>query len=159
MSKLNLFAGIGRFAFDPELKQSKEGKPYLNGRVAIAHPYKEKETCWIDILAFGRTAEFIGQYFKKGSSIVLEGLLYEDTYMPNTLRNKEGVVVENKDGIQFQKIALEVSRAGFGDPKREGGENDRPATRVAPNAKPAMVYDAKPTQAPQQQEPDGDLPF
>ncbi len=67
---------IGRLAADPELKQTGSGIAVTSFTIAVDRPYskdKEKETDWIDIVAWRNTAEFVCKYFQKGSPIVIEG--------------------------------------------------------------------------------------
>ncbi|MBQ7873739.1 MAG: single-stranded DNA-binding protein [Oscillospiraceae bacterium] len=66
---------IGRLAADPELRQTGSGVPVTSFTVAVDRPYSkgERQTDWIDIVAWRSTAEFICKYFGKGSPIVIKG--------------------------------------------------------------------------------------
>jgi single-strand DNA-binding protein len=75
MNNVNL---VGRFVRDLELKYSKEGKAMLKSSVAVS---RTKEiTDFINIVAFGKTAELIAEYHKKGDLIALNGSIWTDSY-------------------------------------------------------------------------------
>ena len=75
MNNVNL---IGRFTQELTLKYSKEGKAMLKSSVAVS---RTKEiTDFINIVAFGKTAELIAEYHKKGDLIALNGSLWTGSY-------------------------------------------------------------------------------
>ena len=75
MNNVNL---IGRFTQELTLKYSKEGKAMLKSSVAVS---RTKEiTDFINIVAFGKTAELIAEYHKKGDLIGLSGAIWTGSY-------------------------------------------------------------------------------
>ena len=75
MNSVNI---VGRFVRDLELKYSKEGKAMLKSSVAVS---RTKEiTDFINIVAFGKTAELIAEYHKKGDLIALNGSIWTGSY-------------------------------------------------------------------------------
>lgn len=70
----------GRITKDLELKTSGSGTYYCQFTVAVDVGGKEKKTSFIECTAFGKTAEFLTQYFGKGSNVLVEGRLQTDTY-------------------------------------------------------------------------------
>ena len=75
MNSVNI---VGRFVRDLELKYSKEGKAMLKSSVAVS---RTKEiTDFINIVAFGKTAELIAEYHKKGDLIALNGSTWTGSY-------------------------------------------------------------------------------
>ena len=75
MNNVNI---VGRFVRDLELKYSKEGKAMLKSSVAVS---RTKEiTDFINIVAFGKTAELIAEYHKKGDLIALNGSIWTGSY-------------------------------------------------------------------------------
>ena len=77
---------MGRIAQD--IKTLKEGGDSLTIAfpIAVNHRYKDKkETLFIDVIAFGKNAETIQKFFKKGSPIFVQGRLAEKQYV-----DKEG---------------------------------------------------------------------
>jgi single-strand DNA-binding protein len=81
MSKdLNKWIGIGRLGKDPEIRYTQSGTACASLSIACGDKWKDKNTGqiqekteWINISAFGRLAEIIGEYVKKGSKIYIEG--------------------------------------------------------------------------------------
>jgi single-strand DNA-binding protein len=67
---------IGRLAADPELRQTGSGIAVTSFTIAVDRPYtkgSDRQTDWIDIVAWRNTAEFVCKYFQKGSPIIIEG--------------------------------------------------------------------------------------
>ena len=82
---MNNFNCIGRIVKDLEVKTSQGGTAVLNNTVAINRPFKNKQTGereadFINFVAFGKTAEIIAQYHKKGSLIGLTGRMQSRSY-------------------------------------------------------------------------------
>ena len=81
MSSLNKAMVIGHLGRDPELHYLPDGTAVVNISVATTATYKDKEgkkqesTEWHRIAFFGKLAEVIGEYTKKGSQIYVEGSL------------------------------------------------------------------------------------
>lgn len=80
MSKdLNQCNFIGRLGRDPEIKYLPDGKAVANFSIACGDDYKAKDgqkveqTNWVNIVAFGRLAEIIGEYCSKGSRVFVSG--------------------------------------------------------------------------------------
>lgn len=71
---------IGRLTRDPELKYGQSGNAYARFSLAVTRPMKRDETDFINCVAFGKTAETIGQYLRKGSQIGVEGRLQQNKY-------------------------------------------------------------------------------
>lgn len=74
----------GRLARDPELRTTQSGTVCANFTLATDRGSKDqKVTSWIDCVAWRHTASFLGQYFKKGDSLIIEGNLQTRTYKNN----------------------------------------------------------------------------
>lgn len=80
MSKdLNQCNFIGRLGKDPELRFSKDSKAVSKFSIACGDDYKGsqnqkvEQTNWISVVAFGKLAEIVGEYLKKGSRIYISG--------------------------------------------------------------------------------------
>lgn len=84
---MNQFNGLGRITKDLELKATQSGKTVLNSSIAINRPFKnaegEREADFINFVAFGKTAEIISQYHKKGDMIGLTGRMQSRSYENN----------------------------------------------------------------------------
>lgn len=75
---LNKIFLMGRLTRDPELRKTSAGVSVCSFSIAVDRDYKkggEKETDFIDIVAWRSTADFVSKYFTKGRMAVVEGRL------------------------------------------------------------------------------------
>lgn len=82
---MNTITIIGRLTKDPDVKTGRSsGKSFVKFTVAVDRKFKDaqgnKQTDFLICKAFGKTADFIGTYFMKGSKIGLTGSMQIDTY-------------------------------------------------------------------------------
>lgn len=82
---MNTITIIGRLTKDPDVKTGRSsGKSFVKFTVAVDRKFKDaqgnKQTDFLICKAFGKTADFIGTYFVKGSKIGLTGSMQIDTY-------------------------------------------------------------------------------
>ena len=87
----------GHLTRDPELRQAQNDTTLCKFGVAINRKRGEREeTCFVDLVAFGRTAEVIAEHFRKGDPILVEGRLSYSTWVAHddTKRSKHEVIVE-----------------------------------------------------------------
>ncbi|MGL4981182.1 MAG: single-stranded DNA-binding protein [Fusobacteriaceae bacterium] len=80
---MNLVVLTGRLTRDPELKFGQSGKAYSRFSIAVDNPMKKGEADFINCVAFGKTAELIGEYMRKGSKIGVNGRLQMNRYEVN----------------------------------------------------------------------------
>lgn len=72
---------VGNLGADPETRYTNEGKPVTQFKVATSEKYKgEEKTEWHNVVCFGKTAEFVGQYLKKGNKVFVEGKIQTDKF-------------------------------------------------------------------------------
>jgi single-strand DNA-binding protein len=125
MASLNKVMLIGNLTRDPELRYTPKGSAVLDLTVACNRSYvtesneKVQETTFVDTVAWGRQAEVIAQYVKKGNPIYIEGRLQVDSWEDKTngqKRYKTRVVVEN-----FQFLSGKRDDEGGGAPQGQGG--------------------------------------
>ncbi|MBN2507911.1 MAG: single-stranded DNA-binding protein [Verrucomicrobia bacterium] len=137
MANFNRVILAGNLTRDPDLRYSSKGVAVAKLGLAINRTWKtetgetREETTFVDVDAFGRQAEVIGQYLKKGRPILMEGRLKYDTWddkQSNQKRSRLTVVLES-----FQ----------FMDSQRSG-DASAPA---APRPRPAAPTSAAPTSA------------
>ena len=105
------------------------------------------ETTFVDVDAFGKTAETIGQYLKKGRPILIEGRLRYETWDDKTSgqkRSKLGVVM---DSFQF-----------IDSGNRDASESGAPAAPRPPRATPSAAPAGEPVEGDGPPESD-DVPF
>lgn len=110
---LNRIIVMGRITRDPELRRTNSGTAVASFTVAVDRDFKsqsgEKETDFIDVVAWRNTAEFISKYFSKGRMAVVEGRLQ--------LRDWT-----DKDGNKRRTAEIVADSVYFGDSKRDGGD-------------------------------------
>src|SRR5688572_5970876 len=114
MASLNRVLLIGNLTRDPELKYTPQGTAVCDFAIALNEKFKAKDGSWqekvhyIDIAAWGRTAEVCGEYLKKGRPVFVEGRLSQDRW--------------EQDGQKRSKIRVTADRVQFlGTPGGGGG--------------------------------------
>jgi len=167
MASVNKVIIVGNLGRDPEIRYMPSGDAIAN--IAVATSYKSKDrntgeqkelTEWHRISFFGRLAEIVGQYLKKGSSVYVEGRLQTRKYT-----DKDGVEKYATD-IVAENMQMLGGRQGMGGDSMGGGmgggmDDDysapqRPAPRQAP---PAPTARPQPKPAPNFSDMDDDIPF
>lgn len=125
---MNRIAITGNICHDLEIKTSGETK-ILNFTVAVRRRFKDKEgnypSDFIRCVAFNNTANFINTYFKKGSSILVEGNLQSNSYETESgeKRTSYNVVVENINffGGKNEQTSQEKTNTSFEKAMQEKG--------------------------------------
>jgi single-strand DNA-binding protein len=146
---LNTVTLAGHLTRDPELRQAGE-RSVVNFGLAINRRWKsqegeaKEETTFVDIEAWGRTAEIVGQYLAKGSPCYIEGRLKLDSWQDKEgqKRSKLKVVADNVQFLGRPRGAGEP--AGEGDPTAAAAP--RPEPRSANSPRPAGARPARATQ-------------
>ncbi len=119
---------------------------------------KREEVTFVDCSAFGKTAETIGKYLKKGRPIFIEGRLKYDTWedKEGKKRSRLRVVVD-----QFQFVDSRPGGSGAADGGEAGGEGGGQAYRPAarPIGRPAAGNDAPPADDGPPPINESDIPF
>lgn len=114
MSDLNQWTGIGRLGKDPEIRRTQDGKAIASFSIACGWKAKDKEgTDWIPVTAFGKLAEIIEQYVKKGSQVLIQGQFKTDKYT-----DKNGVD-KYSTKIYADRIQLLGGKTEKTEPKQE----------------------------------------
>lgn len=140
MANFNKVILIGNLTRDPELRYTPKGTAIAKIGLAVNRSWKtetgetKEEVTFVDVDAFGRQAETIGQYLKKGRPILVEGRLRLDSWedkQTGQKRNRLGVVLE---AFQFLDSG---GRSAAGS--EEGGT---PPPRSRPAAQPSAPADA-----------------
>jgi single-strand DNA-binding protein len=164
MASVNKVIIVGNLGRDPEIRYMPSGDAIAN--IAVATSYRSKDrntgeqkelTEWHRISFFGRLAEIVGQYLKKGSSVYVEGRLQTRKYT-----DKDGIEKYATDIIaeNMQMLGGRGDGAGMG-----GGDDmgyDAPPARPAPRpqaAAPAPAPRPAPRPAPNFSDMDDDIPF
>ena len=112
---LNKIMLMGRPVRDPELRHTGSGTAVASFTLAVDRDYKtqsgEKETDFIDIVAWRSTAEFVSKYFIKGRMAVVEGRLQIRDWT-------------DKDGGRRRSAEVVADNVYFGDSKRPVSDSD-----------------------------------
>lgn len=161
MASVNKVILVGNLGRDPEVRYLPSGDAVANVTIATSSKYKGKtgemveETEWHRVTFFGKLAEIVGQYLKKGRSIYVEGRIKTRKYT-----DKDGVEKYATD-IIANEMQMLGSREGAGEPSGgdEGGGYARPAAaaRPAAPARPPAAAPAKPSSG--FDDMDDDIPF
>ena len=89
---------LGRLVFDVKVeKVGEDEKVVLNNRLAMQ--IGKDKTTFVDIVAWGKNAEFINNYFKKGNEILLQG------YLINKINKKEE--------LEYNTVIIKVEKINF----------------------------------------------
>ncbi|QYF95386.1 single-stranded DNA-binding protein [Massilia sp. PAMC28688] len=163
MASVNKVIIVGNLGRDPEIRYMPSGDAIANIAVATSYKSKDKNTGeqretteWHRISFFGRLAEIVGQYLKKGSSVYVEGRLQTRKYT-----DKDGVEKYATD-IVAENMQMLGGRQGMGggDSMDDGGGYEAPQ-RQAPQrqAPPAPAARPAPKPAPNFSDMDDDIPF
>src|ERR1700748_1273068 len=150
MASFNKVVLVGNLTRDPELRYTPKGTAIAKIGLAVNRVWttdtgeKKEEVTFVDVDIFGRTAENVGQYMRKGRPIMIEGRLKLDQWddkQTGQKKSKLGVVAET---VQF-----------LGSPTGGGGDGGGAPRRFASDSAPAPS--SADTDAPPPQ--DDDVPF
>lgn len=149
---MNVIILTGRLTRDPELKFGQSGKAYSRFTLAVDRPMQKGETDFINCVAFGKTAELIGEYLRKGRKAGVTGRLQMGKYEVNgEKRTSYDVVV---DTIEFLESKNAVDSMGGYEPQDYTPSYSAPSSNSNTSSKPV----AKP-QEEVPYEDDDEFPF
>lgn len=147
---LNRITIMGRLTRDPELRYTSSQTPVVSFTVAVDRDFSDKQsgerqTDFIDCVAWKHSAEFVHKYFSKGSMAVVTGRLQIRDWT-------------DKDGYKRRSAEVVADAIYFGESKREQTDNrpapaDRRSVEDMRQNYPGVVRFAD------YDEDDGDLPF
>ncbi len=141
---LNKIVIMGRLTRDPELRKTQSGVAVTSFSLACDRDFKsqggEKETDFIDVVAWRSTAEFVSKYFTKGRMAVVEGRLQIRDWTDN-------------EGGKRRSAEILANNVYFGDSKPKDAEASGTTPSSASTTPPQNGGYTEVT------EDDGDLPF
>ena len=151
---LNKIFIMGRLTRDPELRRTQSGTPVTSFSLAVDRDYKtqsgEKETDFIDVVAWRATAEFVAKYFTKGRMAVVEGRLQIRAW-------------QDKEGNNRRSAEVVVDNVYFGESRRRDSGDTRSDSRSAygyeNSSRGASPAPAAPSAFAELDDGDGELPF
>ena len=135
---LNHIVVMGRLTHDPELRKTAAGVSVTSFSVAVDRDFSQdgqKETDFIDVVAWRSTAEFAAKYFTKGRMAVVSGRLQ--------IRNWE-----DKEGNKRRTAEILAENIYFGDSKKEddsGSASTQGSTQTFMGGVPAQAGGFTPT--------------
>ena len=131
MSNYNRIILLGNLTRTPESRHTQSGTEVTKFGMAVNRKFKDSEdTCFVDLVAFGKVGELIQTYCDKGDPLLVEGRLSYSTWEDKDggKRSKHEVIVEN-----MQLIRSKDGPESTGS-RRSGGR------QVAPNAQAEADY-------------------
>lgn len=145
MANVNKVMLLGNLTRDPELRYTPQGAAVCEFALAMNYNYTNKQTgqkveevSFIDVVAWGRTAETCAEYLKKGRQVFVEGRLKQDRW-------------ESPEGKKMSKVRVIAETVTFLGARTGGG----PAPAGGAAAGEAAAESA--ADAPPETEPD--VPF
>ena len=134
---LNVVAIMGRLVADPELRTTTNGANECTFRIACERSYtpkgQQRQADFVDIVAWGKTAEFICKFFQRGSMIAIDGSLQTRNY-------------QDKQGNKRTAVEVLANNISFAGAKAA----DKPAARDFDQQTQTYTHEAKTAQsAPQ----------
>ena len=145
MASVNKVILVGNLGRDPEIRYAPSGDAICNVSIATTDTWKDKQTGekkesteWHRVVFFGKLAEIVGQYLKKGRAIYVEGRLQTRKWQDQNGQDRYTTEIR---ASEMQMLGGRESGGGSGGdaPMDEGGYDQRPSSNNRP--------------APQQQRP------
>ena len=162
MASYNKVILMGNLTRDPEVKFLPSGTAIANFGLAMSERYTDRQTgeqrenvCFVDVEAWDRQAELVGEYFSKGSPIFVEGSLRYDSW-------------EAEDGTKRNRLKVRLQRFQFVGRREDNEAGDgyadaRPAAasgQAAPSGQTASYQEAPaPTVNDASSTTEDDIPF
>ena len=157
---LNVAVIMGRLAADPELRHTPNGVAVTSFTLAVDRSYAragtERQTDWIDVVAWRQTAEFVCKYFTKGQLMAVTGSIQTRNY-------------EDRNGNKRKAVEIQATEVNFASSRREGGamggDPSYSQPRASAPAQPAAFSEPAPAYSSGSSEDfeeilgDDDLPF
>jgi single-strand DNA-binding protein len=153
MASFNKVILMGNLTRDPELRYTPKGTAIAKIGLAVNRNWtsesgeKKEEVTFVDVDVFGRTAENVGQYMRKGRPILIEGRLRLDQWDDKQTGQKK-----SKLGVVAETVQFLGSAPG-------GGEGGAAAAPRAPRPAAASSAPAAPESGDSEPPHDDDVPF
>lgn len=119
---------MGRLTADPELRTTGNGIGVCGFTVAVDRNYRpegeERQTDFINVVAWRKTADFVSRYFRKGQMIAVQGSIQTRNY-------------EDRNGNKRTAVEIVADNISFCGSKAETGAGGQNAGAPAPSGNPA----------------------
>ena len=114
---MNKVIEMGRLTRDPEISSSNSGTTFARFSIAVDRRFKregEPDADFFNCTAFGKTAEFVEKYLKKGIKVLVTGRLQNNNYT-------------NKEGQKVYDVRIMVEEMEFAESKKDDQQNAQEA--------------------------------
>ena len=156
---LNKAILMGRLTRDPELKYTQGNLPVVQFAVAVernrtAHG-QEKQTDFINVVAWRKTAEFVSRWFTKGMMIIVTGSIQSRNWQDKNGNNRTSIEVV-ADEVQFGETkSSREANSGY----QGGYQNSYSAPQQASRPAPSFDMPAGNSDFSEISDDDGEVPF
>ena len=119
MASFNKVILMGNLTRDPELRQTQSGASVLGAGLAVNESYTAQDgsrrdnTTFVELSAFGKTAENIARFFRKGDPILIDGRLRQESWtdkQSGQARSKIVVVVERFEFVKSREQSAQTTQ-------------------------------------------------
>ena len=168
---LNHITIMGRLTRDPELRYTQSQTPVASFTVAVDRDFAsreggERQTDFIDVVAWRQTAELVSKYFSKGSMAVVSGRLQirDWTDRDGNKRRSAEVVADNVYFGESKRREDSAPSGSYGREPRESRDSyDAPRRDSYGSSRADSGYSSRPSSGAsafsELEDDDGDLPF
>ena len=134
---LNIVAIMGRLVADPELRTTQQGTNVCTFRIACERSYtpkgQQRQADFVDIVAWGKTAEFICKFFQRGSMIAIDGSLQTRNYQDKQGNKRTAVeVVVNNISFAGAKAADKPAASSYDQQTKKNHVQQAKSAQNAP---------------------------
>jgi single-strand DNA-binding protein len=134
MASLNRVTLIGNLGADPEVRYTQNREAIATIRIATTETYKDKSsgekkeiTEWHRVVFFGRTAEVVGEYLKKGSPVYVEGRIQSRKWQDKDGQDRYVVEILASEMKMLGTRPADDDAPDAGKGKRTGNGKGKPA--------------------------------
>ena len=157
MANANLWVAIGNVARQPDIRTPRPDLLIATFGFAVNEKHGDKEeTLFIDVTAFGKTAEIVEKYVNKGDPLFIQGKLRLESWEDKSTGEKRNKISVTLDKFQM----LGARKEGGGEPRQRYDQREQRGRDERP---PARHDRGQPTPRreppPRHNEPDDDIPF
>ena len=159
---------LGNVGNDPEIRQTQDGKAIANLSIATSEVWKDQQgqrqekSEWHRVVAYGKLAEIIGQYVKKGSKVYIEGKIQTRKWQDQSGNDKytTEIVANEMQMLDSPSQGQGQQQGGYQQPQQQQPVSGMNARQPNPSAQGGYAQPQQPAQAQQGgQDFDPDIPF
>jgi single-strand DNA-binding protein len=130
----------GNLGRDPDFQTTQSGQMVAKFSLAVRQPKKDAPAFWVKVEVWGKQAEYVANYLKKGASVCVTGQVAEESWNDkNTGELKKAVVIRNASVESWQARSEEAAPAPL--PMQQQVAYTPAPAPVPQQAPPAPVYD------------------